>query len=434
MFAGFDYGTSHCSLGVMEAGRVRLVPLEGDATLIASTLYAPKSGRDLDRTFELGDNVGLDMSTRSFDALRFGADALECYLDEPTTGFFVRSPKSFLGAPGLNELVKERFVGIVAAMMANVKRLAESRLDGEIADVIIGRPINFQTAASATAENAQALEMLSSAAQRAGFRNVAYQFEPVAAAMEFEARLEEDLTVLVIDIGGGTTDCSLVRVGPGKRGSAEREDDLLGHAGERLGGNDYDQKLALAAVLPLLGFESALSSGLPIPNTYFIDAVSTNDVNAQQRFYSDAMATRLDEALRDALRPELVARLRRVQRDRTSYRLLRQVELAKIELSRREAAHVDLAFIEPDLEAPCSRVHFAEAAGRLTQHLGALVDEVIRQAATRPDVVYLTGGMARSTVVREYLDQALGDLPRLDSDHFASVTEGLTLWASRIFR
>ena len=106
MFAGFDYGTSHCSIGVWQASGVRLLPVEGDATLIASTLYAPKPELDLERTLERGDTAVLDMDAQSFADLRFGAAALEQYLSDPTTGFFVKSPKSFLGAPGLNDIVK----------------------------------------------------------------------------------------------------------------------------------------------------------------------------------------------------------------------------------------------------------------------------------------------------------------------------------------
>ena len=93
MFAGFDYGTSNCSIGVWQNGAVRLLPVEGRNSLIASTLYAPKPDLELNHR----DDV-LDMSTQSFDALKFGNDALQAYLRDPTQGYFVKSPKSFLGA------------------------------------------------------------------------------------------------------------------------------------------------------------------------------------------------------------------------------------------------------------------------------------------------------------------------------------------------
>jgi hypothetical chaperone protein len=427
-FVGFDYGTSHCSMGVWRDGLLELVPLEGESTLIASTLYAPK----LDLELEHLDEIRLDMSTQSFAALRFGEAALNTYLADPTDGFFVKSPKSFLGAPGLNEVVKNRFVSVVAAMMGNVKNRAEKFAGRELTQVVIGRPVNFQGAGDA-AGNQQALMMLVAAAREVGFQEVSFLFEPMAAAMDYESRLNTEQRVLVVDVGGGTSDCSFVRVGPERAGRRERDDDVLGHSGERLGGNDYDQALALHAVMPTFGLGDKLASGLPIPNTYFVDAVSTNDVNAQQRFYGSMSADRLDVFVREAQHPERVMRLRKLRSERSSYRLLNQVEIAKIGLSDDLRATVDLEFVEPELQVVTQRDALEKSSERLLTHLGELVDEVRRQAGTQPDVAYLTGGMARSAVVREHLGRVLGGVRYVDSDHFASVTQGLTLRSRTFF-
>jgi hypothetical chaperone protein len=249
---------------------VRLAALEGSESLIPSTLYAPRPQVQLERA--IADIRGLDVRSRPFDELRFGRAALAAYLEAPSAGYFIKSPKSFLGAKGLSEEIKARFVGVVAAMMTNVKRHAEIAAGGPIRQVVIGRPINFQ-GAGGDDENRSALSMLVDAARNAGFVDIEFLFEPMAAAMEYEARLEHEECVLVLDIGGGTTDCSFVRVGPHRRATTERRADILGHAGERIGGNDYDQLLALRAIMALLGFGDELSSGLPIPNKYFVDAV-----------------------------------------------------------------------------------------------------------------------------------------------------------------
>ncbi len=313
MFAGFDYGTSNCSIGLVHDGAVRLVPLEDGDSLIPSTLYAPRPQMHLERS--VADIRGLDVTTRSFDELRFGRAALAAYLEAPSAGYFVKSPKSFLGAKGLSDEIKARFIGVVTAMMANVKRHADAAAGESIRQVVIGRPINFQ-GAGGEEENRHALAMLDEAAPTAGFEDVAFLYEPMAAAMEYEDRLDHEECVLVLDIGGGTTDCSFVRVGPKRRASIERERDILGHAGERIGGNDYDQLLALRAFMPLLGFGDQLLSGLPIPNTYFVDAVSTNDVNAQQRFYSRKTLERMDRLVAEARHPDVLSRLRAVQTER----------------------------------------------------------------------------------------------------------------------
>lgn len=431
--AGFDYGTSHCAIALIDAAdtgsvvpAINMVPLEDRRPLIASTLYAPKADFELD----LGDDAVLDMTAQSFQDLSFGQSALDAYLRDPTEGYFVKSPKSFLGAPGLPELVKERFISIVAAMMANVKAKADQMADASVEKVVIGRPVNFQ-GAEGQAENQQALSMLVAAAREAGFEDTAFLFEPMAAAFDYERSLSQEQRVLVVDIGGGTTDCSFVLVGPERMAASNREADVLGHSGERLGGNDYDQMLALKALMPAFGMGSKLQSGLPIANNYFVDAVCTNDVNAQQRFYNPNTGERFEEIWRDAVDPEKFIRLLRLREGRGSYQLLRSAELAKIGLSEAEEVTADLDFVDPDLSLTCSRVDLAESIERLLEHLAGLIRETRNQGNSSPDAIYLTGGMARSQVVRNHLEQVCGDVPLIDSDHFTSVTQGLALWAAR---
>ncbi len=134
-----------------------LVPLEDGDPLIPSTLYAPRPQLQLERA--VADIRGLDVTTRSFDELRFGRAALAAYLEAPSAGYFVKSPKSFLGAKGLSDEISARFVGVVTAMMANVKRHADAASGESIDEVVIGRPINFQ-GAGGEEENRNALEML----------------------------------------------------------------------------------------------------------------------------------------------------------------------------------------------------------------------------------------------------------------------------------
>jgi hypothetical chaperone protein len=436
MQAGFDYGTSNCSIGTARDGVVELMPLEDGSPYIPSTLYAPRPQVVLDRVevaAEGGQSLLLDLTARSFAELSFGRAALAEYLRAPSEGYFVKSPKSFLGARGLSEEVKERFIGIVAAMMANVKRRAEEASKETIEDVVIGRPINFQ-GDGGEEENQQALMMLVAAAREAGFANIAFLYEPMAAAMEYELKLDRERRVLVIDIGGGTTDCSFVRVGPKRVRHKERGEDILGHAGERVGGNDYDQLLALHAITPALGFGDSLKSGLPIPNKYYVDAVSTNDVNAQQRFYTRRTRERLLEMTRDAVAPERLKRFVQVQTGRLTYRVLRASEDAKIALSDADVTCIDLSFLEEGLATSADRELLKRGCERLLLHLEGLVSEAMKQAGTKPDVAYLTGGMAGSTVVRDYLGRVLPDVACVDSDHFGSVTQGLAIWAERLFR
>ena len=431
MYCGLDYGTSHCSIGLMLDGKVRLVPLEGDTPFIPSTLYAPRRNFAIE-TEEDADGLKLDLTASSFAELRFGERAVREHLQDPTAGYFIKSPKSFLGAGSLPFEVQERFIRIVAAMIANVRQGAQRHTDQELSEVVIGRPINFQGMDS-TESNQQAMTMLAQAAREAGFEEVRFQYEPLAAALEFEARLDTDRTILVVDIGGGTTDCSFVKVGPSYRENKDRTQDVIGYAGERMGGNDYDQLLALRSLMPYFGLGTHLRSGLPVPNHLFVDTVSINDVNAQQRFYAPLFARRLKDYIRDGDAPTKIARLAKLRENRLTYRLARSAELAKIALSERDEVCVDLGYVEAGLEAQLIEADYEVAVQRLLDHLHGVVSEVLAQGSTVPDLVYLTGGMAKSPVVRSFLDRRFPEADYVDSDHFGSITEGLTIWASRVF-
>ncbi len=374
----------------------------------------------------------MKFDTAEFAELKFGEAALAEYLADPTRGYFVKSPKSYLGVAGLTDDIRERFVTVIASMMGNVKARADAQMGTEVDTVVIGRPVNFQGLGGRDA-NEQALSMLTSAARLAGFAEVSFLFEPMAAALEYEARLTQEEEILVVDIGGGTTDCSFVRVGGARAKQLDREPDVLGHSGERRGGNDYDQAFALHALMPEFGYGDLLRSGLPVPNSYYVDAVSTNDVNAQQRFYSAATRERLQFFAREALPAERARRLLEVCEQRATYRLLRGVELAKIELSMGAHADIELFDLEQGLVVAVSREQFQLAVQRLLAHLKGLIDEAVLSAGTQPERVYLTGGMAKSKTVRDFLVATYPAVSFIDSDHFLSVTEGLTLWARKLY-
>jgi hypothetical chaperone protein len=166
----------------------------------------------------------------------------------------------------------------------------------------------------------QAQGILERAAKRAGFRDVVFQYEPVAAGLDFEATLSEEKRVLVVDIGGGTTDCSLLLMGPQWHNRQDRETSLLGHSGCRVGGNDLDIALAFKNLMPLLGMGGQTEKGIALPILPWWNAVAINDVPAQTDFYSAANGRLLNDLVRDAREADKVALLQKVWKQRLSYR------------------------------------------------------------------------------------------------------------------
>lgn len=449
MFIGFDYGTANCSVAVMDSGTPRLLSLEKDSPYLSSLLCAPVReavSEWLWRHHQVsaeGENALLLKRAISYnreedirvqpDSVKFGREALRHYMDDPEETWFVKSPKSFLGAVGLKAQQIALFEDLVCAMMLHIRKQAESQLDQPIRQAVIGRPINFQSIGGEEA-NQQAQGILDRAAHRAGFEDVVFQFEPVAAGLDFESTLTKETRVLVVDIGGGTTDCSMLLMGPEWHKQHERAQSLLGHSGCRVGGNDLDIMLAFKQLMPLLGMNSESEKGIALPIMTWWNAVAINDIPAQKEFHSTASRALINEMIRDARQPELVKRLLTVWQQRLSYRLIQLAEESKIALSRQSETAADLHFIESGL-ATC--IHADELNAAIDNPLTRIqqqVTQALETSQTRPEVIYLTGGSARSPLLRQAIQQLLPDIPIASGNDFGSVTAGLARWAEIIFR
>lgn len=455
MISGFDYGTSNCAIGIQTKGtaKIQLLELEPQSPMMPSLLYALKRelicehvgyalpaseqdtyirlrGQALSRAQTVRREEGIGARER---ALYVGTEAFEAYLQSPGEGYFVKSPKSFLGASGLRPEAIGLFEDIVTAMMLAIKARSEALLGEALSKTVIGRPVNFQ-GLNADKSNQQALSILSTSAKRAGYKQVEFLFEPIAAGLHFERTLKENKTVLVVDIGGGTTDCAMVRMGPDFIASEDRSADFLGHSGERVGGNDLDITLAGTHLMPLLGMRSTLKSGLPVPTQPYWDAVSTNNVSAQSRFNHQETRLLLEQLARDCLEPSLIQRFLKMRASQQQHQVVRVAEKTKIALSSADHCRADLSFIEPDLGEQVGSESYAQAITRPMEKMLNLMAEAITQAACQPELIFITGGSGQSPIIRSAIQSKFGAIPILDGDHFGSVTAGLTVWANKIYR
>ena len=449
MFIGFDYGTANCSIAVMQDGAPRMLMMENGSTLLPSMLSAPTresvsewlyrhhqvpaSGDETQalqrRAMNYNRDEDIDVLSNS---VQFGLASLKQYITDPEEVYFVKSPKSFLGASGLKPQQVAVFEDLVCSMMLHIRQQAQTQLQGNLDQAVIGRPINFQGLGGDEA-NAQAVGILERAAKRAGFREVVFQYEPVAAGLDFEATLRDEKRVLVVDIGGGTTDCSVLLMGPQWRTRHDREQSLLGHSGCRVGGNDLDIALAFKSLMPLLGMGGETEKGIALPILPWWNAVAINDVPAQTDFYSAANGRLLRDLARDARDAEKVSLLYKVWQQRLSYRLVRCAEESKIALSENTQIDTALPFISDTLATAISQDGL-EAA--LNQPLTRILEQVqlaLENSSEKPDVIYLTGGSARSPLIKKALAEQLPGIPIAGGDDFGSVTAGLARWAQVVF-
>ncbi|RYV02988.1 molecular chaperone [Shewanella sp. OPT22] len=452
MFVGFDYGSANCSMGILNNGQVELLPLAESSPYIMSTLYAldrdliaeavyrnlPKAQQaeyaklrsaQLSRARQARHELDLEPSEQT---VFIGQAAFEQYLEMPEEGFYVRSPKSFLGAVGLRPEQMALFEDIVTLMMQHVKIQAEKSLGENVTHAVIGRPVNFQ-AVGGEKSNQQAEAILSMAAERTGFEKVIFLFEPLAAAMDFESTLDADKTVLVVDVGGGTTDCSMVKMSPDRSHQSDRKADCLGHSGQRIGGNDLDIAFAMKGLMPEFGSESKLGDGKTMPNKVFWNAVAVNDVSAQRAFIELSTKTLINELLRDAQEPEKLKRLQKLREDQLSYRLVKQAENSKIQLSDASACHADLGFVEDALSVELHQQQLEQAIMIPLQKVENLMRQAVDESGATPELIYITGGTAKSPAIYQQIKNVFPETEIIIGDHFGSVTSGLARWAQRVF-
>ena len=450
MFVGFDYGTANCSIAVMQDGKPSLLKMENNSTLLPSMLCAPTreavsewlyrhhevpaTGAEtqalLRRAVSFNREEDIDVQAAS---VQFGLSSLRQYVEDPEEVYFVKSPKSFLGAGGLKPPQIALFEDLVCAMMLHIRKQSETQLPEAIDQAVIGRPINFQ-GLGGTDANAQAQGILERAAKRAGFRDVVFQYEPVAAGLDFEATLQEEKRVLVVDIGGGTTDCSLLLMGPKWHDRLDRENSLLGHSGCRVGGNDLDIALAFKNLMPLLGMGGQTEKGIALPVLPWWNAIAINDVPAQTDFYSTANGRQLNDMLRDARDADKVALLLKVWKQRLGYRLVRSAEESKIALSEQVQTQAQLPFISESLSTAIDQMGLEAALDQPLRRILEQVQLALDSSEATPEVIYLTGGSARSPIIKKALAQALPGIPIAGGDDFGSVTAGLARWAQVVFR
>jgi len=410
---GVDFGTSNSTVGWVRPGRTSLLALEDGKATLPSVVF-----------FNADEDV-----------VRYGRAALADYL-EGYDGRLMRSLKSLLGTSlmdGQTEVAGRAlpFRQLLGYFIGEVKRRAEQQAGREFSSVVLGRPVYFiddDVTADRLAE-----DTLAEIARSVGFREIGFQYEPIAAAFDYESRIEREELVLIADIGGGTSDFSLVRLGPQRAGRAERRDDILATGGVHIGGTDFDKYLSLASVMPLLGYGSTLVSGAAVPNSYYFNLATWHTIN---QAYTRKSVAQLAELARDAAEPAKLARLRNLIDERAGHWLAMRVEEAKIGLSDAPEVELDLDRLSPPELLRIGRARFTTAIAGMIDSVGATVQRLLDEAGVAPervDTVFFTGGSSGVAALRERIAAIVPDARRVEGDLFGSIGAGLALDASRKF-
>lgn len=408
---GLDFGTSNTTLGTIDGRAPVLAALEAEHTTIPSAIFYQADGGVL-----------------------IGRRAVDAYV-EGVSGRLMRSLKSVLGTSLIDETTRlgpQRlsFRNVIAYYVGAVKRRAEQATARELTHVVHGRPVHFVD--NAPDADRKAEETLRGIARDVGFSEVTFQFEPIAAALDYERQIGSEEVALIADIGGGTSDFSIVRLGPERHGKVDRASDILANDGVRIGGTDFDRQLSLGTVMPLFGFGSPMKrEGLDVPSSYFHDLATWSNIN---RMYEPRVLTDIRQVRREASEPELLDRLIRVVHEQRGHTLAIEVEDAKIALSDKRQADIPLAWVEPGLGADITRPDLVSHTKQLSDRVAARIKNCLSQARLKAgdiDAVFLTGGSVKLAHVRKAITKAVPSARIVEGDIFGAVGKGLTLEALR---
>jgi hypothetical chaperone protein len=324
------------------------------------------------------------------------------------------------------------FADILGTFLGELKRRAEAAHGEPLTDIVCGRPVQFVD--DDARADAEAQRQLEGAVRALGYRHVEFQFEPIAAALDYEQQVAGEELALVADIGGGTSDFTVIRLSPERACAADRRPDLLSTAGVHVGGTDFDRLLSLGRVMPLLGYGTETADGKrPLPSAPYYDFATWHRIN---RLYNQKTLGELHSTLREARFPDLVARLVALVEERQGHRLAGRVEEAKIALS--EAPRTEFRFSMRDvmLATPIGMEDLDAALAGPLAAIAATIAATLSAAgisAGRIDTLILTGGSTRVPAVGNLLRRLLPEARVVETDAFGSVGLGLALEAARRF-
>jgi hypothetical chaperone protein len=427
-WCAIDFGTSNSAVAVPAAGGgSRLVELEAGAPTMPTAV------------FYFAEHPPLPPGAPPPSAV--GRAAIAAYVDG-YDGRLMRSMKSILGSPLVEQSTDVggghavKYLDVITGYLRHLRHAAEAAAGGAIERAVLGRPVFFVD--DDPARDAQAQASLEAAARAVGLREIAFQYEPIAAAFDHERRTDHEEAVLVADIGGGTSDFSLVRVGPSRRGRLDRKDDILASHGVHIAGTDFDRRIELASLLrPLghgaLGPARGEAPAREVPSAVYFDLATWHLINT---VYHPARVAELQGMAGFYADPAHHRRLMRTVRERLGHELAARAEAAKIAVADGASTRVDLGLVEPGLAV---ELDARDAVAAIDADIDRIVDaarETVRLASLAPDAVdalYFTGGSTGLALLTERLAAAFPLARAVHGDRLASVATGLGVYAARRF-
>jgi hypothetical chaperone protein len=411
---GIDFGTSNSSVAVARERNITLVPLEETHVTIPSALFYPPQLPPV-----------------------FGRQAIHYFL-EKREGRFMRSLKRVLGTSLMKQgtVINGKsvmFERIIGAFLNNLRVTTNAFAKCELENVVIGRPVHFVDNNAAADKTAQ--EELRSIARAVGFKNIAFQLEPIAAAFAHERNITKEQLAIVVDLGGGTSDFTIIKVSKEYIDKSDRTADVLASTGVRVGGNDFDKNLCLSTIMPELGYKSIYGKkSLEVPLKYYHDMAEWSKVNF---LYTPKVRSQVQQYYNESHDKKRFGRLVKILEQENGHSVLAVTEESKIALTTNPTIQADMSFLEPDFLIAVDHLDFESAIEHDVQKILNAANECLTQAQLAPSdiqLVILTGGSTEIPKIKRAFQELFPIARIADENKLSSVGIGLAYDSERRFR
>lgn len=439
MRIGMDFGTTNYGAAVFDGEHVNVLPLEPASSVMRSIIYLTRD-HELhvgQAAIELYNEQNINRERRMvrkrvgriemlFAEIGELATDVHVLVDELEPGRLMRSLKSALATPYSGTVIygkRYSLEELIALYLGAVRERASALLDEEITQVVLGRPVHF-VSAEQDEDDLRAEDRLRKAALMAGFEQVDFEFEPVAAARHYALSITTPQTILVYDFGGGTLDLTVMRIVPGQPA------EILAVGGVGIAGDRFDQRIVEQTLLPHFGSDVTWGDkSLPVPR-HLIEQITAWEglsmlATLETRSFIHKMQARCSAPARLYALESLIFNF-------YGFALFETVERTKRQLSESPFEVLRFVGTDIDLWQPITRSQFESIIRPDLRRIREAVQDVVRRSGLSPrqiDAVVRTGGSSSIPAFLDMLGELFGADKLVTEDLFTGVTAGLGICA-----
>jgi len=434
---GIDFGTSNSGVAIFQGDKVHVLPIDGKnivPEVVKSILYITRDYKHFigQEAVELYYKHNINRQRRfvqkwSGEIDYRGSDMhyvrdIYVYVDELQPGRLLQFVKTALRSEKYQGTqVFERYYNlsdILSAYLRVLKQHAESLLQEEISRVTLGRPVKFSEDDEL---DQKAQNTLLQAAIEAGFKQVDFELEPVAAALYYELSLSRPQNVLIFDFGGGTLDLTIIRLGDPHHRT------IFASGGISVAGSDFDRAIIQQRMLSHFG------KGLVQHDPEILKLINTiPDWAALPELSTPRAKAELERAIQAGEAPVRLKALESLIFNDLAFSFYNMVEATKITLSSRGVAEASMKEKDLDIWELYTRSQFENDIREQRQQIERVLMDTVAASGLEPgqiDAIVKTGGSSNIPVFSEMLANIFGQEKVKDSDVFNSVTGGLAIKA-----